>query len=389
MNVIYIQDQEIDHYNGHFYHSKSEHFFSRFLAGLTETDTLTVYAGIINHTKKDKIIKYKDITHPRIEYKKIPEFRKIKNILSIKRLMNKILEKADFCYLRSGIAASFASSVCIKKQIPYMAVVNEDIFRNTITHSRLLVRLSAYPLSYYTHKMVREANYACYVTKEYLQANYPCKGSSLGCSDIEFLEINEDSLKKRLTKIQQEKGVTILGSVGSVSTELKGHDTVIKALALLKSEGISNLKYQMVGTGNPNRLQNLAKQLGVSEQIEFLGEFKHDDVLEWFENIDLYVHPSRSEGLPRTILEAMTKATPCICSSVGGVPELINEHSLFNYDGTEVETLVDIIKSFDTKKKISEASINFEKSKKYEPKHLEQMRNTFFVQAINSIRKNN
>ena len=37
----------------------------------------------------------------------------------------------------------------------------------------------------------------------------------------------------------------------------------------------------------------------------------------------------------------------------------------------------------------SEISINFEKSKKYEPKHLEQMRNTFFVQAINSIRKNN
>ena len=47
MNIIYIQDQEIDHYNGHFYHSKSEHFFSRFLAGLKENDTLTVYAGII------------------------------------------------------------------------------------------------------------------------------------------------------------------------------------------------------------------------------------------------------------------------------------------------------------------------------------------------------
>ena len=44
MNIIYIQDQEIDHYNGHFYHSKSEHFFSRFLAGLKENDTLTVYA---------------------------------------------------------------------------------------------------------------------------------------------------------------------------------------------------------------------------------------------------------------------------------------------------------------------------------------------------------
>lgn len=387
MNVIYIQDQEIDHYKDHFYHSKSEHFFSRFLAGLGEDDTLTVYAGIINRTKKEEIDKYKDVTHPRIKYKQIPEFRRLKNLLSIKRLMNKIIEEADFCYLRSGIAASFASSVCIKKHIPYMAIVNEDIFRNTITHSRFLVRLSAYPLSFYTHRMIRKADYACYVTKDYLQTNYPCKGKSLGCSDIEFLDINEESLKKRLKKIQLKNEFTILGSVGSVSTELKGHDTVIKALALLKEEGFENLKYQMVGTGNSNRLQILADQLGVAEQIEFLGEYKHEDVQSWFETIDIYVHPSRSEGLPRTILEAMTKATPSICSSVGGVPELINSDLLFSYDGTEVSQLVSIIKSFTKDKMIKAANENFTKSKDYEPSLLEQKRCDFFTQAINQFRR--
>lgn len=109
--------------------------------------------------------KYKDVTNPRITYKQVPEFRNPKNLLAINRLMKRVLKDADFCYLRSGIAASFASTICLKKHIPYMAVVNEDIFRNTIAHSRLLVRLSAYPLSYYTHRMVREANYACYVTQ--------------------------------------------------------------------------------------------------------------------------------------------------------------------------------------------------------------------------------
>lgn len=84
----------------------------------------------------------------------------------------------------------------------------------------------------------------------------------------------------------------------------------------------------MVGAGKPNRLRNLAAELGIANQIEFLGEFKHDDVQKWFETIDIYVHPSRSEGLPRTILEAMTKAVPCICSSVGGIPELIDGDSL-------------------------------------------------------------
>lgn len=91
--------------------------------------------------------------------------------------------------MRSGIAASFASTICLKKHIPYLAVVNEDIFRNTVTHSRLLVRLSAYPLSYYTHRMIREANYACYVTQEYLQSNYPCKGKALAVQTLNTLTL--------------------------------------------------------------------------------------------------------------------------------------------------------------------------------------------------------
>ena len=118
MDVIYIQDQEIDHYNGQFYHSKSEHFFSRFLAGLNENDTLTVYTGIINRNCAQEVAKYKDVTNPRITYKQVPEFRNPKNLLAINRLMKRVLKDADFCYLRSGIAASFASTICLKKHIP-------------------------------------------------------------------------------------------------------------------------------------------------------------------------------------------------------------------------------------------------------------------------------
>ena len=205
--------------------------------------------------------------------------------------------------------------------------------------------------------------------------------------DIEFLDINELSLTKRLNKIQKQEGTIVLGTVGSVDTELKGQDTIIKALAKLKAEGFTNYIFQMVGTGKPNRLRNLAAELGIANQIEFLGEFKHDDVQKWFETIDIYVHPSRSEGLPRTILEAMTKAVPCICSSVGGIPELIDGDSLFTYDGTEIDTLVNIIKGFSKDKMEFEAKINFERSKNYEPKLLEQKRTVFFAQAINEFRK--
>lgn len=386
MNIIYIQDQEIDFYNGHFYHSKSEHFFSRFLAGLSDNDSLIVYTGIRRHKYMETVKKYKDVTNSRITFKELPEFRNPRNLLSIKRMIKHLLENADFCYLRSGVAASFASSICLKKGIPYMAIVNEDIFRNTITHSRFLVRLSAFPLLYSTRRMIKNAKYACYVTQNYLQSKYPCNGKCIGCSDIESLDINEEALTKREVMIQHKIGPLLLGTVGAVSTELKGHDTVIRALAKLKSESSIEYRFQIVGSGNPERLQTIACDLGVADQIEFLGEFKHDEVQKWFEGIDIYIHPSRSEGLPRTILEAMIKATPCVCSSVGGIPELIDNDCLFDYDGNEVASLVEIIKDFTKAKMLIKAKRNFEHSKNYNPIILEKKRSDFFSFAINEAR---
>ena len=121
--------------------------------------------------------------------------------------------------------------------------------------------------------------------------------------------------------------------------------------------------------------------------MEFKGVYSHEDVLKWFETIDIYVHPSHSEGLPRTILEAMTKATPCVCTKVGGVPELIDKEYLFSYDGREVDALTNIILEFNKDRMKSQAKINFERTKEYEPVSLESRRNYFFTEAINEFRQ--
>ena len=154
----------------------------------------------------------------------------------------------------------------------------------------------------------------------------------------------------------------------------------------MKSEGLSNYQYNLLGSGNPDRLSKLAKELGIEKHVVFQGEYSHDAVMNWFEDIDIYIHPSRSEGLPRTIIEAMSKAVPCICSSVGGIPELINKECLFSYNGNEINTLVNIIKSFSVEKLQREAIDNFNHSNDYEAKRLEKKRNEFFTQAINEFR---
>lgn len=387
MNVIYIQDQEIDCCNGRYYHSKSEHFFSRFLAGMSDDDILTVYAGIVETKDESKVARYKDITNPRIKYVQVPEFRKLGNVLSIFKMIKEVVKNADFCYLRSGIAASFASYYCNKLNIPYMAVVNEDLYKNAKSHTKLLVRLSAILLGMMTKYMIKNANSAVYVTQQYLQKRYPCKGEMLGCSDVEFLELNDENLEKRIRRISNMSLPVVLGTVGSVATRIKGQDTVVWALAELKKEGHMCFKYQLVGTGDQSMLTELAKRLGVEDMIEFKGEYSHDNVLKWFEDIDIYIHPSRSEGLPRTILEAMTKAVPCICSSVGGIPELVSGEYLFKYNGNEVEGVKNLILKVTKDSMLVEAKRNYDNSKNYDPQLLEKRRNVFFWKALEGARK--
>lgn len=387
MKVVYIQNEEIDFFNGKYYHSKSKHFFSRYLSGLSYDDTLTVYAGIIQSNDANVVAKYKDITNERIQYVEVPNFRKLTSIIPTYKLVIDAVKDADFCYLRLGIAAYFASRYCHKHNIPYMAIVNGDVFYTTRNHSSLKVRLAAYPTLYMAKYVINHADYALYVTKEYLQSRYPCPGKSLGCSDVEFLDMSNVYLTTRLNRIKELKQPIVLGSAGNVATVIKGQDTVIRALAELKKDGHNEYVYQLVGTGDQSILKTLAKDLGVDDMIQFMGEYSHDDVLNWFEKIDIYLHPSRSEGLPRTILEAMTKATPCICSDVGGIPELISNEFLFSYNGEEVNCLKDLILKMTTERMVEEAKKNHAHAKEYDPELLEQKRSAFLENAIKCTRE--
>lgn len=387
MNIIYIQSESIDYYKGKYYHSKSEHFFSRYLSGLKDGDTLTVYASVNKLSDSSILSKYKDITNARIKYVELPDFRKFSSIIPTYKLIMEIVKSADFCYLRLGFAAFVAAQYCHRHNVPYMAIVNGDVFQTTRKHSSLKVRLSSYPMLYMAKYVINHAKYALYVTKYYLQNKYPCPGKSLGCSDVEFLDMSDDYLATRLERINEHRIPIVLGSAGNVATVIKGQDTVVKALSELKREGHNEYVYQLVGTGDQSILRDLAKTLGVESIVQFMGEYSHDEVLKWFEKIDIYLHPSRSEGLPRTILEAMTKATPCICSDVGGIPELISDEFLFSYNGEEVSHLKDLILKMTKEKMVEEATNNHSLAKEYNPELLDQKRSAFLEDAISRTRE--
>jgi len=104
--------------------------------------------------------------------------------------------------------------------------------------------------------------------------------------------------------------------------KVKGVDILLKSINILKTKFQKKIKIAIVGKGSLRKdLENLAKKLAVDKEVEFLGIRKDIDKL--MVSSKILVLPSRWEGLPMIILEAMSRGLPVIASSVGGIPEVI------------------------------------------------------------------
>src|SRR5699024_12266879 len=107
---------------------------------------------------------------------------------------------------------------------------------------------------------------------------------------------------------QSENSTSGIG--GAVNVSPNGQRYIIEALGKLKKEGDKNFDYQRVGLGDQSYLKSIAKECDVIDQVKFLGSMQDDEVFNWLETIDIYTQPSRQEGLPRALIEAMSRGLP-------------------------------------------------------------------------------
>jgi glycosyltransferase involved in cell wall biosynthesis len=116
-------------------------------------------------------------------------------------------------------------------------------------------------------------------------------------------------------------GGALVGVVARL-TEQKGVDDFLSALAVLRER--SDWSAVVVGDG-PLReeLETQARHLGLEDRCRFAG--MRTDLADVLAALDLLVVPSRSEGLPYLVLEAMLTATPIVATAVGGIPEVITD----------------------------------------------------------------
>ena len=117
-------------------------------------------------------------------------------------------------------------------------------------------------------------------------------------------------------------GRRLIGVIGSL-TEEKGYDFLLESFPPLLRE-FPDLHLVVLGDGYlRGTLQDLAVARGVGDHVLFTGNV--EDVRPWLKQFELVVIPSRREGLPTVLLEAMALGRPVVAADVGGICELLRD----------------------------------------------------------------
>lgn len=332
------------------------------------------------------------ITLSNVEFVEIGEFRGPKELIkkfpSIVRQFKIYCKKVDVVYFRTpsllslslyrftpkskkiGIEFIMGAHYLIEKNDPISRIMNRFIDREA-------------------KRIAKKANATLYVTKKKLQEVYPPSKNvynnsndyfTVGISDVE-LDKNYIVYRKPM---DINKKTFVIICVGFMDTYRKGQHILINAIYLLTKKGF-DVELKLVGDGKKKKeFEKLASKLNILEKVSFLGVIStKDEMFYALESADIFVLPSKLEGLPRVILEAMSTGLPVIASNVDGNSELVQQDLIvddFSADSyaKKIEMLICNANYYN---KCSRE--NTEKAKEYLPNVLDPKRELFYYRLGN------
>jgi len=185
---------------------------------------------------------------------------------------------------------------------------------------------------WFSHQLRRQCAGTCaaaYVTEQYLQQRYPIAPGAFAThySSVELPDVAFASAPRSTRKEDAQRFTLIF--VGSLAQLYKAPDVLIDAIGLCVQDGL-DLRLVFVGDGKHRpELEAKTAALGLGGRINFLEQLPAGEAVRaQLDQADVFVLPSRVEGLPRAMIEAMARALPCIGSTVGGIPELLPHEDL-------------------------------------------------------------
>mgnify|MGYP004627090149 CR=1 FL=1 len=357
----------------------TDEMFSRYFRVV---DKLIIMVRTYSINKTYVEMNMKPLTLKNIKIIEVKNFNTAKGFLidknEFEKKNKKYISEADMIFARMpSNTSNSVLKIAQKMKKPYLVEVGGCAWDSYWNHG-VMGKLIA-PLMYLREKKyVAGAEFATYVTKEFLQKRYPNRKVTTNCSNVYLKPVDINVLEKRITKIESMdmKNIIVGQAVNSIDVRYKGEHLVLRAMGTLKQKGI-RIDYQVVGPGDGAFLKQQAEIYEVKEQLHLIGTLKKEEMFEWYQKLDVYVQPSKQEGLPRSVIEAMSVGCPALGSNLAGIPELLDSDCLFNPNNTD-EIVTTILKLIEKDNLISKARINFERAKEYNLKEIEQRRTEIF-----------
>ncbi len=115
----------------------------------------------------------------------------------------------------------------------------------------------------------------------------------------------------------------IILSVGGL-IERKGHHILIDAISLLKKNNGLNCCAYIIGEGNyKNLLEEKIKKLNLQKNVYLVGQVPNNELVYWYNSVDLFFLGSDREGWPNVISESLACGVPVVATYANGIPEII------------------------------------------------------------------
>lgn len=385
-------DDYIYRYNGQYYFRSQEwcDFYHRYLRAFEE---LRIANRIVDEQelKKGRVL----IDDSRIDIHPIPIFHGpieyAKNYFVTGRAINNAVNGCDAAVLRlpSTVAQRISKQV-IKAGIPFATEIVFDACDGADTANNLFEKVLWKIIDRQMRNTCAKADGVACVTAKYLQRRYFSKKPGHFVSNYSTLNLD----KSFFTAPRKYPGKEVL-TIAHVDLQIglhsrKGTDIIIQALSKLKKEKgiIVNVKFAGDDWDNSKeKIMNYAMEHGIDGQVECTGLLSRAELTAFLDNSDLFVLPTKAEGLPRVIIEAIAKGLPTITTPASGNPELISADYLVPF--YDVDTLAKKIERLVTDKNEYEriSKENYEHSLQYEGSLLQIRRDAFYGKLKNLISK--
>lgn len=383
MNILFSVQAYVREEHGRYYDNNVTAFVSRYKK---HCDKLTCMCTVVEEESNNHL----EIESDGVDIIDVMNVNTLKRLLFEQGKNKSVIEQAvrecDACIVHMPSRIGETTIKYAKKyKKPYLVVVVSCVW-DSYWNYNLKGKFIAPSSFFSTRAALKDASHVIYVTDHFLQSRYSTKGISVGCSNVKLPKHSEEVLVRRLERLKTQHQDNLplkLATLAAVDVPYKGQAYVIRAIARLKKLG-HIYEYHIAGMGDPAHLVNLAESLGVREQLIVHGVISHDKISDLLDEIDIYIQPSKQEGLPRAMIEAMSRACPALGSRIAGIPELLEDRYLF--DKGNVGQICNRLLHFTVDQRTEQAKRNFDFSKKYAQEILNEKRDNFISQFIKTVK---